>query len=86
MIKQNILAQRPSDLTLEWAQRVVNRRLDEVVVSGINILSIDIGTTTRVRLMVEHNGPPHLPRRLVCEVSFAGLACEADYGFAKVVA
>jgi len=63
VIKQSILAQRPSDLTLEWAQRVVNGRFDDVVVAGMSILSIDIGTTTRVRLMVEHNGPPHLPRR-----------------------
>jgi hypothetical protein len=63
VIKQSILAQRPSDLTLRWAQRVVDRRFDNVVVSGMSTLSIDIGTTTRVRLMVEHNGPPGLPRR-----------------------
>ena len=50
-------------MTVDWAQRVVDQCLDEVVVSDVNILSVDSGTTTRVRLAVEHNGPNNLPRR-----------------------
>ncbi|MGR8934567.1 MAG: phosphotransferase [Gammaproteobacteria bacterium] len=35
----------------------------ETVVSGVAILSTDVGTTTRVRLAVEHDGPLFLPKR-----------------------
>lgn len=61
--KHNIVAQRPSDLTVGWAQRVVDNRLDGVIVSNVSITSLDIGTTTRVRLTVGHDGPSNLPRR-----------------------
>ncbi len=63
MTRQNIIAQRPSDLTIDWAQRVIDQRFGGVVVSDMNIISVDIGTTTRVRLAVEHDGPHSLPRR-----------------------
>jgi thiamine kinase-like enzyme len=62
-MKQNILVRHPADLTVGWAQRVISRNLPDVIVSGVDIRSVDTGTTTRVRLEVEHDGPPDLPRQ-----------------------
>jgi hypothetical protein len=60
---QNILVQSPDDLTVAWAQRIVDNHSTDTIVSRIDIVSIDIGTTTRVRVIVEHDGPETLPRR-----------------------
>ncbi|PTR17375.1 ecdysteroid kinase [Nitrosospira sp. Nsp2] len=62
-MKQKILARRPSDLTIDWAQRVVKHGYPDVIVSDVTTVSVDIGTTTRVRLAIEHDGPAALPRR-----------------------
>ncbi|MBZ0159626.1 MAG: phosphotransferase [bacterium] len=60
---QAILVRRPSDLTVAWAQRIVAQHAADATVSEVNVLSADIGTTTRVRVAVEHNGPETLPSR-----------------------
>jgi Ser/Thr protein kinase RdoA (MazF antagonist) len=60
---QAILAHRPSDLTVVWAQRVLDRHAFGATVAGVDVLSVDVGTTTRVRLAVDHDGPPALARR-----------------------
>ena len=62
-MKQNILAHSPSDLTVAWAQRIVDNHSTDTIVSKVDIVSVDIGTTTRIRVIVEHNGPETLPRR-----------------------
>jgi len=62
-MKHDILAHRPSDLTIDWAQRVVGNNCPGVIVSNVATVSIDIGTTTRVRLAIEHDGPVTMPRR-----------------------
>ncbi|MBE0436345.1 MAG: phosphotransferase [Methylomicrobium sp.] len=62
-MKNNILIQSPNDLTVAWAQRIVDQHSSDTLVSNIDIVSVDIGTTTRVRVIVEHNGPETLPRR-----------------------
>ncbi|WP_174624716.1 phosphotransferase family protein [Candidatus Methylobacter favarea] len=62
-MKENILVRRPGDLTVSWAQKIVNIHSNAIKVSRIDIVSIDIGTTTRIRLNIEHNGPETLPRR-----------------------
>ena len=62
-MKQKILARRPSDLTIDWAQRVIKNGYPKVIVSNVATVSINIGTTTRVRLAIEHDGPASLPRR-----------------------
>jgi len=54
---QSILVRQPSDLTIDWAQRVVNKHFSHIVVSNVDIVSVDIGTTTRIRVNVEHNEP-----------------------------
>ncbi|MFM9912281.1 MAG: aminoglycoside phosphotransferase family protein [Methylophilaceae bacterium] len=59
----NILVRHPHDLTVAWAQRVVNLHDPNTSVSAIETLSVDIGTTTRVRLAVAHDGAATLARR-----------------------
>jgi hypothetical protein len=49
--------------TVPWAQRIVNRHCPDTRVNNVELVSADIGTTTRVRLTVEHDGPASLPRR-----------------------
>jgi hypothetical protein len=56
-MKQNILIHSPSDLTVAWAQRIVDNHSTDTIVSNIDIVSVDIGKTTRVRVLVEHDGP-----------------------------
>ena len=62
-MKHDILAHRPGDLNVSWAKRVVDSRCSNVTVSKVNIVSVDIGTTTRIRLAVEHDGPTTLSRK-----------------------
>jgi aminoglycoside/choline kinase family phosphotransferase len=60
---QNILVRQPRDLTIDWAQRVVNKHYTHIAVSNVDVVSVDIGTTTRIRVSVEHNEPTILPRQ-----------------------
>ena len=62
-MKHNILAHRPNDLNASWAQRVLNCHCSHVTVSKVDLVSVDIGTTTRVRIAVEHDGPATLSRK-----------------------
>ncbi len=50
-------------LTIPWAQSIVDQHAYGTTVSGVNILAIDVGTTTRVRLDIKHDGPSSLPHR-----------------------
>ncbi len=59
----SILVRHPSELTIDWAQRVVNKHYPQIVVSNVDIVSVDIGTTTRIRINVEHNEPAILPEQ-----------------------
>jgi hypothetical protein len=62
-MKQNIIVRKPGDLTVTWAQRVVDEHDADAVVSNVDIVSVNVGTTTRVRVAVDHNGPNTLARR-----------------------
>lgn len=62
-MKQTILVRQPGDLTVAWAQQVVDYHDANTIVAKVDILGVDIGTTTRVCLAVEHNGPSTLPSR-----------------------
>jgi hypothetical protein len=62
-MKENILVRRPINLTVDWAQRVVDGHAVDTRVSRVDIGSVDIGTTTRVRISIEHDGPKTLPKR-----------------------
>ncbi|MGZ8136001.1 MAG: phosphotransferase [Methylococcaceae bacterium] len=62
-MKQTILVRQPGDLTVAWAQKIVNRHDADAIVANVDVVSVDIGTTTRVRITIEHDGPDTLPRR-----------------------
>ena len=74
-MKENILVRRPGHLNINWAQRVVDNQAAGAKVSKVDIGAVDIGTTTRVRLTVEHDGPKTLPKRWF--VKFPSLSCRA---------
>lgn len=52
-----------NNLTVAWAQHIVNCHSPNVTVSDVDISCLDVGTTSRVRLHIDHNGPETLPRR-----------------------
>lgn len=62
-MKQNILVRHPDDLTVAWAQQIVDRHRVKAVVEKVNVVAVDVGTTTRVCVSVEHDGPETLPNR-----------------------
>src|SRR5262245_13928190 len=53
----------PAGLDAAWAQQVVDRNLRGVRVARVSTEKVEVGTTTRVHLTVEHDGPQELPRR-----------------------
>lgn len=60
---KNFLITQPAELTINWAQKIVENHAYGAKVSKVDTVSVDIGTTTRVRVAVEHDGPDDLPRR-----------------------
>lgn len=54
-MKHTILVSKPCELTVDWAQQVVNQHDNDVAVTAVDVLAVDVGTTTRVRLRVNHN-------------------------------
>lgn len=58
-----LLVDESRQLSLDWAQRVLDQYHPGVRATRIRILSREIGTTTRIRLAVDHDGPAQLPRR-----------------------
>lgn len=57
-----ILVNRPDDLTVNWAQKIMNESFTGVEVSKVEQIALDVGTTTRVRIRVDHDGPQSIPR------------------------
>lgn len=65
-MKQNtrrLVVSRPRDLSPHWAQSIVDQHVERVNVFAVNLRSIDIGTSTRLRIDVEHDAGPRIPRR-----------------------
>ncbi|MGZ8158546.1 MAG: phosphotransferase [Methylobacter sp.] len=62
-MNQTILVRHPGDLTVAWAQQIVDQHDVGTVVANVEVVAVDIGTTTRVCVAVEHNGPDTLPSR-----------------------
>jgi hypothetical protein len=62
-----LIVTKPQHLTTQWAQSVVNQQsnpeLKKTKIQHLELMSVDVGTTTRVRLQVEHDGPASLPKR-----------------------
>ncbi len=57
------IVSHPDHLTVAWAQNIINQQTSNITVKQVKITSIDIGTTTRVRLFVDHNGNNEIPRQ-----------------------
>lgn len=62
-MKQNIVVRRPTDLSRRWAQGIVNHYAADAKVSDISIQSVSIGTSTRLRVLVNHDAPDIVPLR-----------------------
>ncbi|MGR8929265.1 MAG: phosphotransferase [Gammaproteobacteria bacterium] len=60
---KHIVVRRPNDLSVQWAQSIVNGFSENVRVSGVNVYSVDVGTSTRLRAEVEHDGTVAIPSR-----------------------
>ena len=60
-MKTNIIVHRPQELSGKWAQRILSHYAAGITVSDLTIQSIDIGTTTRLRIRVEHDAPQIAP-------------------------
>lgn len=57
------MVSQPSELTLVWAQGIVNQHDANTVVTKVEVVSVDVGTTTRIRLAIDYKGFSALPRR-----------------------
>lgn len=60
---KNIVVSQPGELTVTWAQRIAEQHEANVVVTRVEMLSVDVGTTTRVRLAVQYGSFSALPTR-----------------------
>ena len=58
-----ILIQGPKDLSVKWAQRIVQRYATDARVFDVNIRSVDVGTSTRLRVDVKHDASDTVPSR-----------------------
>lgn len=63
MKRIHILAHHPSHLTPAWAQGIVNQQQNNAQVSNVQIVGVDVGTTTRVRVAVTHNSTETMARQ-----------------------
>jgi len=55
------LVHYPKELNKCWAQHILNYHAPKGKVSDVIVQSVNIGTTTRLRVKVEHNSPDVLP-------------------------
>lgn len=61
-MNQGILVNHSKSLTIDWAQRIARRWHDQIIIKHLAIQSIDVGTTTRIRLLVDYDGPQTLAK------------------------
>ncbi|HIG90897.1 MAG TPA: aminoglycoside phosphotransferase, partial [Methylococcaceae bacterium] len=62
METSTVIVSRVDQLTVQWAQAVMDQHAFGARVQSVALLSSDIGTTTRVHLKVEHDGEQSLAR------------------------
>jgi hypothetical protein len=60
-VNNKILISHPEQLSKQWAQRVMGAFVADGKVSDVYISSVDIGTTTRLKVVVEHDVPEIIP-------------------------
>jgi Phosphotransferase enzyme family len=62
-----IIVQKPSQLNVNWAQSILSKHPDvgltSIKINRVDVVSVDVGTTTRVRLAVDHEGGDYLSKR-----------------------
>lgn len=54
-LNNNIVVRHPRQLSVQWAQQIVRRYVPQANVNAVNVHSINIGTSTRLRLVVDHD-------------------------------
>ncbi|QPK61989.1 phosphotransferase [Methylomonas sp. LL1] len=60
---KHIVLHGPQDISVQWAQHIVNHYVSNAKVSNIDLQSIDVGTSTRLRVEVTHDAQDVLPAR-----------------------
>ena len=63
---------------------MLDRALPGVKVTGASVESVDVGTTTRVRLAVEHDGDESVPRRWFVKLPSASLRARTLTGLVQL--
>lgn len=62
-----IIVSKPEQLTTNWAQTVVNQSANPAIknlqINHCELVAVDVGTTTRVKLKIEHNGASAFPKQ-----------------------
>lgn len=75
-----LIANKPGHLTVNWAQSVVFNKVSSEIknkeIHGLELVSVDVGTTTRVRLAVDHN-VPDLPKHWFVKLPSLSLRAKA---------
>ncbi|QWF70618.1 phosphotransferase [Methylomonas paludis] len=61
-VNKNIVVRHPKQLTPEWAQTIIGQFSPSAKVSAVDIQSVNLGTTTRLQVYVEHDATDILPR------------------------
>lgn len=56
------IALHPKQLTVNWAQHIIKQHSPNTIVDKVEIISVDTGTTTRIRIKTHHSGPESLPK------------------------
>lgn len=60
---RNIIVRQPQQLSVQWAQHVVDQHHPDAKVSAVKIHAVNIGTSTRWRIIVNHDAGKALPTR-----------------------
>lgn len=80
-----VIVNKPEHLTRRWAQSIIthqaypgiaNTELKHKEIQRLELVSVDVGTTTRVRLAVDHN-VPDLPKRWFVKLPSLSLRAKA---------
>jgi hypothetical protein len=79
--QSSLIVNKPGQLTVKWAQAVVNHQVNTEIkntkIHSLDLVSVDVGTTTRVRLKVDHDGPANLPRHWFVKLPSSSMRAKA---------
>lgn len=63
MIQPAVVLRQPQQISVPWAQGIVSRHHRQAKVFAVKLHDIDVGTSTRLRIEVDHDAGDSLPRR-----------------------